>query len=64
MHAIFFVSYCVHPISLEAKKTSKKTSGIVTIMLTENEKVKKSREHRPVNEKRSKYGPKKTSGLF
>jgi hypothetical protein len=33
-------------------------------MLTENEKVKKAREHRPVNEKRSKNGPKKTSVLF
>jgi hypothetical protein len=28
-------------------------------MYTENEKVKKPREHRPVNEKRSKNGPKK-----
>jgi hypothetical protein len=28
-------------------------------MYTENEKVKKSREHRPVSEKRSKNGPKK-----
>jgi hypothetical protein len=33
-------------------------------MLTENQKVEKSREHRPVNEKRSKNGPKKTSVLF
>jgi hypothetical protein len=28
-------------------------------MYTENEKVKKPREHRPVSEKRSKNGPKK-----
>jgi hypothetical protein len=48
------------------KTGSKKTSGNVTIMLTKIEKVKKSREHRPAESKRSKMEQKKTSvfGIF